>query len=106
MTAAQVPYFLKENIDNDLTQLMKRAQESEVRSYEIVVNSFYELEPVYADYYTRVWGQEGMAYWSSFSVQQGQWGKIIKQHTSSVVAFGFSSLVVFGYESACLNELI
>ncbi|CAL9021859.1 unnamed protein product [Prunus brigantina] len=58
MTGAQVPYFLEESIDNDLTQLMKRARESEVRSYGIVVNSFYELEPVYADYYTRVWGRK------------------------------------------------
>ncbi|PQP98901.1 scopoletin glucosyltransferase-like [Prunus yedoensis var. nudiflora] len=53
MTGAQVPYFLKENIDNDLTQLMKRAQES-----GIVVNSFYELEPAYADYYTKVLGRK------------------------------------------------
>ncbi|XP_021827956.1 scopoletin glucosyltransferase-like [Prunus avium] len=53
MTGAQVPYFLKANIDNDLTQLMKRAQES-----GIVVNSFYELEPVYANYHTKVLGRK------------------------------------------------
>ncbi|CAB4290533.1 unnamed protein product [Prunus armeniaca] len=58
MTRAQVPYFLKENIENDFTQLMKQAHDSEVGSYGIVVNSFYELEPVYADYYRKILGRK------------------------------------------------
>ncbi|KAM1059415.1 hypothetical protein TB2_023713 [Malus domestica] len=58
MTRAQVPAFDKENIENDLTRLLKRAKESEQTSYGIVVNSFYELEPVYADYYRNVLGRK------------------------------------------------
>ncbi|PQM40091.1 scopoletin glucosyltransferase-like [Prunus yedoensis var. nudiflora] len=64
MTGAQVPYFLKENIDNDLTQLMKRAQES-----GIVVN---RARTCLCRLLHKGLGEEGMAYWSSFTVQQGQ----------------------------------
>ncbi|BFG41882.1 hypothetical protein CerSpe_281560 [Prunus speciosa] len=58
MTRAQVPDFVKYNIENDLTPLIKQTKEAEVRSYGIVVNSFYELEPVYADYYRKVLGKK------------------------------------------------
>ncbi|CAB4320860.1 unnamed protein product [Prunus armeniaca] len=58
MTRAQVPSFIKDNIENDLTRLLKQSKEAEVRSYGIVVNSFYELEPVYADYYRKVLGKK------------------------------------------------
>ncbi|KAK9942040.1 hypothetical protein M0R45_007730 [Rubus argutus] len=51
LTRSQVPDFVKNNVVNDLTQLLKDAKESELKSYGVVVNSFYELEPVYADYY-------------------------------------------------------
>ncbi|KAJ9159526.1 hypothetical protein P3X46_025032 [Hevea brasiliensis] len=36
---------------------MKASRESEVKSYGVVVNSFYELEPTYADYYRKVLGR-------------------------------------------------
>ncbi|XP_048435121.1 scopoletin glucosyltransferase-like [Pyrus x bretschneideri] len=58
MTRAQLPAFEKENIENDLTRMLKRAKESEQKSYGIVVNSFYELEPFYADYYRNVLGRK------------------------------------------------
>ncbi|MFX9844491.1 hypothetical protein ABTP16_01120, partial [Acinetobacter baumannii] len=48
-------YQLPENGD-DLTKLMKQVVEAEQRSYGVVVNSFHELEPEYADYYPRVLG--------------------------------------------------
>ncbi|XP_008245758.1 PREDICTED: scopoletin glucosyltransferase-like [Prunus mume] len=58
MTRAQVPDFVKYNIENDLTPLIEQAKEAEVRSYGIVVNSFYELESVYADYFRKVLGRK------------------------------------------------
>ncbi|KAM1345370.1 hypothetical protein ACFX15_034109 [Malus domestica] len=58
MTRAQVPDHVKENIENDLTRMLKRAKEAEKTSYGIVVNSFYELESVYADYYRNVLGMK------------------------------------------------
>ncbi|XP_050146634.1 scopoletin glucosyltransferase-like [Malus sylvestris] len=38
--------------------MLKRAKEAEKTSYGIVVNSFYELESVYADYYRNVLGMK------------------------------------------------
>ncbi|CAB4320859.1 unnamed protein product [Prunus armeniaca] len=58
MTRAQLPDFIKDNNENDLTRLLKQSKEAEVRSYGIVVNSFYELETVYADYYRKVLGKK------------------------------------------------
>ncbi|XP_062025274.1 probable UDP-glucosyl transferase 73B6 [Rosa rugosa] len=58
LTRSQVPDFMKNNVLNDLTQLLKEAKESELKSYGIVVNSFYELEPVYADYYRNGLGRK------------------------------------------------
>ncbi|CAL2279169.1 unnamed protein product [Prunus armeniaca] len=58
MTRAQVSDLIKDNIENDLTRLLKQSKEAEVRSYGIVVNSFYELESVYADYYRKVLGKK------------------------------------------------
>ncbi|KAA8545847.1 hypothetical protein F0562_020702 [Nyssa sinensis] len=41
-------------IDNGFTRLVDRDKQSEVRSYGVIVNSFYELEPAYADHYQNV----------------------------------------------------
>ncbi|RXH99873.1 hypothetical protein DVH24_021675 [Malus domestica] len=41
MTRAQVPDHVKENIENDLTRMLKRAKEAEKTSYGIVVNRSY-----------------------------------------------------------------
>ncbi|XP_040369334.1 scopoletin glucosyltransferase [Rosa chinensis] len=58
LTRSQLPDFVKDNVLNDLTQLLKEARESELKSYGVVVNSFYELEPVYADYYRNGLGRK------------------------------------------------
>jgi UDP:flavonoid glycosyltransferase YjiC (YdhE family) len=36
---------------------LKASKEAELRSFGVVVNSFYELEPAYADYYKKVLGR-------------------------------------------------
>ncbi|CAI9786298.1 unnamed protein product [Fraxinus pennsylvanica] len=47
-------HFDQEEIQNDFTKQLIRIQESETRSYGVLVNSFYELEPDYADHYRKV----------------------------------------------------
>ncbi|CAA3014133.1 scopoletin glucosyltransferase-like [Olea europaea subsp. europaea] len=49
-----VPNFYREEIENELTKLLTKVKESEIRSYGVLFNSFYELEPDYADHYRKV----------------------------------------------------
>ncbi|KAJ6385699.1 hypothetical protein OIU77_028810 [Salix suchowensis] len=57
LTRKQLPAFVRENDENDFTKLVKASKESELRSFGVVVNSFYELEPAYADHYIKVLGR-------------------------------------------------
>ncbi|KAH0977516.1 hypothetical protein GBA52_027235 [Prunus armeniaca] len=41
-----------------MTKLFKESREIEERSYGIIVNSFYELEPDFADHYRNVFGRK------------------------------------------------
>ncbi|MCL7030308.1 hypothetical protein MKW94_001509 [Papaver nudicaule] len=55
MTRSQVPeHFKVETVFNEMVQQIK---DSEIKSYGVLVNSFYELEPAYADYYRNVMGR-------------------------------------------------
>ncbi|XVE93406.1 hypothetical protein REPUB_Repub01dG0189400 [Reevesia pubescens] len=58
LTKKQMPDVLTQNIENDFTKLVKEWRESEVKSYGVVVNSFYELEAIYADHYRNVLGRK------------------------------------------------
>ncbi|TKY59061.1 Scopoletin glucosyltransferase [Spatholobus suberectus] len=49
LTKMQLPQTPKH--DEVFTQLLEEANESELKSYGVIANSFYELEPVYADHY-------------------------------------------------------
>ncbi|XWS62932.1 hypothetical protein CRYUN_Cryun06bG0053000 [Craigia yunnanensis] len=49
---------LTQHDENDFTMLVKEWRESELRSYGIIVNSFYELEATYADHYRNVLGRK------------------------------------------------
>ncbi|OWM79214.1 hypothetical protein CDL15_Pgr003386 [Punica granatum] len=55
MTRAQLPDFVRE--ETEFTKFYIEVKESELRSYGVVVNSFYELEPAYADHYGDVLGR-------------------------------------------------
>ncbi|KAH7567636.1 hypothetical protein JRO89_XS07G0109100 [Xanthoceras sorbifolium] len=57
LTRKQLPDFMKSNEETDFTKMLKDSKESELKSYGVVVNSFYELEPAYADYYRNVLGR-------------------------------------------------
>ncbi|OWM83710.1 hypothetical protein CDL15_Pgr004140 [Punica granatum] len=54
LTRAKLPEYLRCDNETDLTKLICDSKESELRSYGIIVNSFYELEPAYADHYRNV----------------------------------------------------
>lgn len=58
MTRMQIPDNLRGGSENDFTRLLDRAKEAETRSFGMLVNSFYELEPGYADYYRKVLGRK------------------------------------------------
>ncbi|XP_015865655.2 UDP-glucose flavonoid 3-O-glucosyltransferase 7-like [Ziziphus jujuba] len=52
-TRNQLPDFVKNDEETEFTEVYKAAKEVESRSYGVLVNSFYELEPVYADHYSK-----------------------------------------------------
>ncbi|KAJ7946080.1 Glycosyltransferase [Quillaja saponaria] len=59
MTRMQLPDLAKTNEQSDyINKLLKVVIEAEERSYGAVVNSFYELEKDYADYYRKVLGRK------------------------------------------------
>ncbi|XP_061367891.1 scopoletin glucosyltransferase-like [Gastrolobium bilobum] len=59
MTRMQVlPLAKKPGSTTGFPRLLEEAQESDFRCYGVVVNSFYELEEVYADHYRKVFGRK------------------------------------------------
>ncbi|KAK4491121.1 hypothetical protein RD792_001845 [Penstemon davidsonii] len=54
----QVSPFEQEEKKNEFSKLIEQMTESVGRSYGVIVNSFYELESIYADYYTQVLGRK------------------------------------------------
>lgn len=57
LTRSQVPGYLKEEIETDFIKIYWASKEVESRCYGFLINSFYELEPAYADYYRNVMGR-------------------------------------------------
>ncbi|XP_021728470.1 scopoletin glucosyltransferase-like [Chenopodium quinoa] len=59
---SQLPTFLRglgeKHINDEWMKIFGRAMEAEERSYGIIMNSFYELEPDYADYYRKKMGRK------------------------------------------------
>uniref|UniRef100_A0A7N2MYF0 Uncharacterized protein n=1 Tax=Quercus lobata TaxID=97700 RepID=A0A7N2MYF0_QUELO len=54
LTRMQLADFTLQEVETDFSKLFKEAIESELTSYGVVVNSFYELEPAYADHYRKL----------------------------------------------------
>uniref|UniRef100_A0A803L7I0 Uncharacterized protein n=1 Tax=Chenopodium quinoa TaxID=63459 RepID=A0A803L7I0_CHEQI len=48
---------VKDRTTEEWMEILGRVMEAEERSYGIIMNSFYELEPDYANYYTKVMGR-------------------------------------------------
>ncbi|KAM3695061.1 hypothetical protein ACJW30_07G099500 [Castanea mollissima] len=57
-TRMQLPDFTRQEVETDFSKLFKEVMESELRSYGAVVNSFYELEPAYAEHYKKTMGRK------------------------------------------------
>ncbi|XP_030519797.2 scopoletin glucosyltransferase-like [Rhodamnia argentea] len=55
MSRMQLPDFFRE--ETEFTKFYNEAKESEKRSFGVVLNSFYELEPAYADHYRTFLGR-------------------------------------------------
>ncbi|KAL3721689.1 hypothetical protein ACJRO7_034085 [Eucalyptus globulus] len=55
LSRMQLQDFVKE--ETEFTKLMDEIKESEKRSFGVVMNSFYELEPAYADHYRTFLGR-------------------------------------------------
>ncbi|KAB1208504.1 UDP-glucose flavonoid 3-O-glucosyltransferase 7 [Morella rubra] len=61
LTRNQLPDFAEGNVDTGFPKLFNDSIESEVTSYGVIVNSFYELERDYADHYRKFWeGRRGI----------------------------------------------
>ncbi|CAI9104625.1 OLC1v1003331C1 [Oldenlandia corymbosa var. corymbosa] len=60
MTRGEISVFerQRDEQDTDLTRLFNRVRESDVNCYGVVVNSFYELEKDYIEYYTKKLGRK------------------------------------------------
>ncbi|KAK2665026.1 hypothetical protein Ddye_003600 [Dipteronia dyeriana] len=59
LTKKQLPEFMLSNDDeNEFAKLLKKSNEEDLKRFGVVVNSFYELEPTYADYYGNVMGKK------------------------------------------------
>ncbi|PPD78051.1 hypothetical protein GOBAR_DD25014 [Gossypium barbadense] len=58
LTRNQVPDYVKQDAETNSTKLLKAIKEAELKSYGVFVNSFYELEATYADYYRNVLGKK------------------------------------------------
>ncbi|KAK1559641.1 hypothetical protein Q3G72_016761 [Acer saccharum] len=57
LTRNQLSELMKSNDETDFTKMMKDSKEAELKSFGVVVNSFYEFEPAYANYYKNVLGR-------------------------------------------------
>ncbi|KAI3847447.1 hypothetical protein MKW92_026931 [Papaver armeniacum] len=56
MTMSELPE--KSSNTTEFAEVMERIRESEMQSYGAIINSFYELEPAYANHYTKVMGRK------------------------------------------------
>ncbi|KAL1805134.1 hypothetical protein ACET3Z_028202 [Daucus carota] len=54
LLVSQLPIYQRQKNESEFSKLMIRIKESEMKSYGVIVNSFYELEPDYADHYRNV----------------------------------------------------
>ena len=68
LTRKQLPNITQQEVETDITKLLKEITEAELSSYGVVVNNFYELESDYADFYRKVLGRKAWHIGQSHSV--------------------------------------
>ncbi|XP_019165282.1 PREDICTED: scopoletin glucosyltransferase-like [Ipomoea nil] len=57
ITKLQVSPFERSEVENTMSEFMRSVRGSEEKSYGVIFNSFYELEPDYAEHYKNVLGR-------------------------------------------------
>ena len=57
LTKMQLSYSDRQDVESDFSKMLKRMNETELASYGAIFNSFYELEPDYANHYRDVLGR-------------------------------------------------
>ncbi|KAG6761386.1 hypothetical protein POTOM_034601 [Populus tomentosa] len=58
LTRNELPFPERLDDESDFHKMYKKVKEGDSKSYGVVVNSFYELEPVYADHYRKAFGRK------------------------------------------------
>ncbi|KAA8545841.1 hypothetical protein F0562_020708 [Nyssa sinensis] len=58
LTRMQLLPAQREGSETDFVKVLSKISETELTSYGVIVNSFYELEPAYADHYGKVLGRK------------------------------------------------
>ncbi|XP_062090531.1 UDP-glucose flavonoid 3-O-glucosyltransferase 7-like [Humulus lupulus] len=58
ITRNKLPEFVRHEDGSHFSKLFKSMRESEFKTYGVLVNSFYELEPAYADHYPKLLGRK------------------------------------------------
>ncbi|KAL5562456.1 hypothetical protein UlMin_032203 [Ulmus minor] len=111
-TRNKLPDFVKEGDETHFPQLYKSIKDAELKSFGVLINSFYELEPAYADHYRKVLGVKAWQIGPLFlydkrikertirgreaSIDEHECLKWLDSHTSnSVIYISFGSLVNF-----------
>ena len=82
LTRNQLPDFMKHESQSSV--LFKEAEKSELLSYGVVVNSFYELEPAYADHYRKVLGRKAWHIGPAFLCDKGKEDKGLRGREASI----------------------
>nr|BAG80550.1 UDP-glucose:glucosyltransferase [Lycium barbarum] len=58
LTRTQVSPFEQSDEESVMSRVLKEVRESDLKSYGVIFNSFYELEPDYVEHYTKVLGRK------------------------------------------------
>ncbi|KAG5238792.1 scopoletin glucosyltransferase [Salix suchowensis] len=58
LTRNELPRPERHDDEPDFSKMYKQVKEGDLKSYGVVVNSFYELEPAYADHYRKAFGRK------------------------------------------------
>lgn len=105
LTRMELPELVRRNVESYMTKLLEEARESEVRSYGVVVNSFYDLELEYADHYMNVLGRKAWHIGPVSLCNKHDKEKEVKQHNclkwldskrpNSIVYVSFGSVAKF-----------
>uniref|UniRef100_A0A6N2LE62 Anthocyanidin 3-O-glucosyltransferase n=1 Tax=Salix viminalis TaxID=40686 RepID=A0A6N2LE62_SALVM len=58
LTRNELPRPERNDDESDFSKMYRKVKEGDLKSYGVVVNSFYELEPAYADHYRKAFGRK------------------------------------------------